>query len=151
MESAQRSLEEERRALSKEREDLERAKVRMIYCTSSSEVMCSMPVVTFSLIPLSASERHAGGAEVSDGALHGREEEAGCRVGQLSQRREAETRAGGEGQQSAGEERERHHHSGKRNSFTFVTLFAILRLFGQICSDWLDWLCINMCCDVGTS
>lgn len=113
-----------------------------------SEVICSVPVVTFSLISLSASERHAGGAEVRDGALHGREEKAGCRVGQLPQRREAETGAGGEGQQSAGEERERHHHPGKRQSFTFVTLFAILRLFGFVQTGWTAYVYI---CDVGTS
>lgn len=113
-ESVHRGLEEERRALVKEREELERAKVGMIGHTSSSECMCSVPLVTFFLTSLSASERSTGGADVTDGALCSREEKAGCRVGQLPQRREAETRAGGEGQQSAGEERERHHHSGKR-------------------------------------
>lgn len=84
-----------------------------------------MCLVTFLLTSLSASERSTGGADVSDGALCSREEEAGCRVGQLPQRREAETRAGGEGQQSAGEERERHHHSGKRQClfYLFYLLF----------------------------
>lgn len=113
--------------------------------------MCLVTLVTFLLISLSAPERHSGGAEVSDGALRSREEEARCRVGQLPQRREAEARAGGEGQQSAGEERERHRHSGKRQCFTFLVLLAILRLFWTNLFRLVGLPICKYVCDAGTS
>lgn len=91
--------------------------------------MCLVPLITFLLTSLSASERSTGGADVSNGALRSREEEAGCRVGQLPQRREAATRAGGKGQQSAGEERERHHHSGKRQCLFYLLFYCCLNKF----------------------
>lgn len=94
--------------------------------------MCLVPLVTFLVTSLSASERSTGGADVSDGALCSREEEAGCRMGQLPQCREAETRAGGEGQQSAGEERERYHHSGKRQCLFYLLFYCCLDKFVEI-------------------
>lgn len=82
-ESTQRGLEEERRALSMqinmEREELERAKVRLTHLhigAGSGRALCpSLPYL--SCLSLSPSERIAGGAEVGDAALCGGEEEAG--------------------------------------------------------------------------
>lgn len=114
--------------------------------------MCSVPVVTFSLIPLicnqsamleeqksvmehcTAERRRLDAEWASFHIAEKQRQEQVEKVSSLLEKRESAIIA-----------------LANVSLFTFVTLFAILRPFGQICSDRLDCLCVHMCCDVGTS